>query len=252
MGDQRSRHSGTLPAAEALGETPQGSESKHHADDSEAVLVACGADVVRHPIPRCVSPPQVRIVLDEQDGEGDQQKSRAHKEPLHSRRRVGLGEHDQNHHEVPQGLGPPLEGHEGVVGPQDACGAIVEEDEERSVCSKHRPDATSSGEKHYHAACQKPGQDEPVERTPIDVLVGRLHHGRELQPLGQRSRRADRHPCNGKPKGSRNGRLPISVQPEKDQDRQGVDDGSGPRGHLGSRKRRCRSSRVSTLWISVV
>src|SRR5207249_944513 len=109
VGDQRSGYKGSLAAVENLKETPQGSESKNQADKAKAVFSGRDAGVVSSPGPGVVALPQLGVVLDEQDGEGDQQKTRAREEPLHGSGGVGVSQDDQHHHDVPQGLRPPLE-----------------------------------------------------------------------------------------------------------------------------------------------
>src|SRR5207249_8029924 len=127
VSDQRSCPAGGLSSPERLKKTPQGSESEDQADDAETVLIARNAAVVRDAGPDIEGPPHLGVVLDKEDGEGDQEKTCSREEPLYGGGRVGLGHDDQDHHDVPNGLDPPLEGDVWVVGPEDAHGGVKEE-----------------------------------------------------------------------------------------------------------------------------
>ena len=168
MRDQRSGPADVLSAPQCLENPPQGRESEGQADVAETVLSGRDAGIVRRPGPGAVGPPQIRVVLDEQDGDGDEQKTRPREEPLHGGGRVGIRQDDQDHHDIRHGPGPPPEGHVGVVGPEDAYGAVQEEQENRSIRSQERPGAAPSREEHHRTGRQKPGQDEPIEGVPLE------------------------------------------------------------------------------------
>ena len=91
MGDQRSGPARTLFAAERPDQAPKGSESKNQAEGAKTVLFKGDAGVVRLIRPAAVPPPQIGVVLDEENGDGDQEKARPLDELLYGDGWVGIG-----------------------------------------------------------------------------------------------------------------------------------------------------------------
>ena len=209
----------------------------------------------------------MRVVLYKEDGEGDQEKTRSLEEFLHGDGGVAIGQHDHDHHEVSKRLDPSLEGNISVVGPEDTHGTVKEEQDDRSVRPKDLTHASSPREKHHDTAHDESREDEPIESAPFQILVGCHHRGPNVEPLGQRSRRADRHPSDGNPEGRGHPGFTLAGREKERQDETAINERGETLGHLTlaqvagrheaqshdtSRKSRCRSSKVSTLWISAV
>src|SRR5271157_960716 len=95
-----------------------------------------------------VIPSQDRVILDEQDGQGQEQKTHAREESLEGGQRFGIGQNDEDHHEITYRFDPPLEGNIRVVGPGSAKGAVDKEQEDRPVGSQESSHLPASADKH--------------------------------------------------------------------------------------------------------
>ena len=77
-----------------------GRQPEEQADHPERILVGRYADLERCPCPHAIGPSQRGVVLDEEDRQGDKEKSCPGEDALECGRSIVIGENDHNHHEV--------------------------------------------------------------------------------------------------------------------------------------------------------
>ena len=147
MSDERSSSVGFLRVLQRQEDTPNRSHSEQQADNPEFVLTGCDTYVIRKSKMAIVYSPHCGVVLDQQNRYRHQKKTYPRQESLDRGKGVLIGQDDQNHGEVAQGLDPALEGHVGEVGPEGAYSAIEEKHEDRSIRSQERHDFSSSTNK---------------------------------------------------------------------------------------------------------
>ncbi len=74
--------------------TPQGTQRTDERDHAKKILVCGNTAIHRDPGPTVVRASQVRVVLDEQNGNGDEDKSRPAQKTLGGSEWVPIGQHD--------------------------------------------------------------------------------------------------------------------------------------------------------------
>src|SRR5271165_5114214 len=87
---------------------PQSPQEKHKRDYTERILIRCHAGI--HLVSAgIITAAHVRKVLDENDGKGEQDEAKAGKQAFERRDWLRVRCHNENHHQVADGLSPTLE-----------------------------------------------------------------------------------------------------------------------------------------------
>ena len=197
MSDERSSSVGFLRVLQRQEDTPNRSHSEQQADNPEFVLTGCDTYVIRKSKMAIVYSPHCGVVLDQQNRYRHQKKTYPRQESLDRGKGVLIGQDDQNHGEVAQGLDPALKRHIRVVGPKDAQRTVEKEHDDRGICSQECSDPASSPHQRDHAEGPEQGKQEAVERVSLQELgggidrEGQLRQSGRIQPLGYHSRRGE-------------------------------------------------------------
>ena len=134
-----------------------------------------------------VSPAEGGVVLDQQDGHGNQHKSGPSEKSLKRSGRIPIGEDDQDHCQIAQVLDPSLERYDWEIGPNDAYGTIGNKQNNWPICSQDGGYPSFSAEKHNQANGQKSRKHNAVKWAAFEVVV-RLRRWRDSTRLPRSAR----------------------------------------------------------------
>lgn len=133
MRDQAPFSPNVFPVLVGSQELPEGAQPEEQHDHAKRVLIIRDACVHYRPAKRTKFRSEAGVILDEQDGKGNQDESWPRKESLDRAYWVRVAENNEDDDEIAQGLEQTLDRHFGVVGPDDAHSAVEKEEEDRSI-----------------------------------------------------------------------------------------------------------------------